>query len=125
MPAGFFTRSLSEFSIDSLLPHHDHHLLLSAKVCPQKSERSERSSFYCYGYRLLSSNSALLQDYEPLFGCYLISNKDITYVKRLLDSSSENPTMQGKTILTLRVTNFPSLQNRGLNWHLYSNLFQS
>lgn len=68
----------------------------------------------------LSSNLALLQDYGPLFCSSFMSTEDITFPKRLVDSSLESLAMQSKTMLTLKVINylfFFFLQHRDLNWH--------
>ena len=68
----------------------------------------------------LSSNLAFLQDYGPLFFSSFMSTEDITFPKRLVDSSLESLAMQSKTMLTLKVINylfFSFLQHRDLNWH--------
>ena len=104
----------------SLFPHCDHYFLLPLEVCPQKSEIP---CFYCYDYRFPSLNAALFQDYELPFGCALIFNEDIPYMKRILGLQFWKPATQCKTILILRVTHYPFLQNIDLNWYLHSIFF--
>ena len=87
------------------------------------AQKSEIHCFYCYDYRFLSLNVALFQDYEQPFHCSLIFNEDITAKKRILGLQFWKPAIQGKTVLTLRVTQYPFLQNIDLNWYLHSIFF--